>query len=297
MADALDDPKKLWHYTSWRACRAILSPGAGNVSRLWASDLGYMNDSSERHHAIDKLRALLSPDLDKAVGEMLSDAATHFRVHCISFSTESDSLSQWRAYGLEEGPQVAIGFDRDQLVEVTRIYGFKHVKCKYTDAEHDEVLKDIAMPLESAFARANAASPGGRSPDARGILGWPLMFPIPMAAAQIKHEKFSDEQEERLIGPFRRMIPPLKVPPNVHPEAGFHDRRSLVVPHVAVPIDVAGYEFPVNAIRIGPTPHRAELEASVKAWTGTLKRAHPKDAPMPIPDIQVRASSIPFRNW
>ena len=67
-----------------------------------------------------------------------------------SFSRDSNSLSQWRAYG-GGGIQVAIGFDRALLGAVATKYGYELKKCIYKEGDQELALKSIVESFDPDY--------------------------------------------------------------------------------------------------------------------------------------------------
>src|SRR5215212_6132402 len=99
-----DLPPILYHYTSQTGLKGML-----NTKTIWASEIHYLNDSTEfalalslaRDELAKRLRAAISP-VDRSRLELLRDTIytieeDHTCVSC--FSELDDDLSQWRGYG------------------------------------------------------------------------------------------------------------------------------------------------------------------------------------------------------
>src|SRR5271163_3890133 len=100
--EALPDPKPeiLYHYTTIDAMMNI-----AKYRKIWATSISYLNDSSEGDHLLGMIRkrlpALLKKhSLDDSVLERLDYTDTEIgdRPFIASFSTEANSLPQWRSY-------------------------------------------------------------------------------------------------------------------------------------------------------------------------------------------------------
>jgi hypothetical protein len=105
-------PRVLYHYTSLEVLEKITRNG-----EIWASDIEFLNDSEEYVNAKafikhelemrvaknEKLRSIVHSH----VGQMYHEL-DHLDMYVASFSTEGDSLPQWRGY-CPSGQGVAIG--------------------------------------------------------------------------------------------------------------------------------------------------------------------------------------------
>jgi hypothetical protein len=107
-------PKVVYHYTSLEGLIGIIENKA-----VWMTDYGYLNDRQELNYGVslvsETLKKMLETDIPPSVKELLSEWEKNIqkvpnRVCISSFSSDSDSLSQWRAYG-----PVAIGLPVNEL--------------------------------------------------------------------------------------------------------------------------------------------------------------------------------------
>lgn len=109
-------PRYLYHYTTLDGAMGIL-----RSQNLWASDVRFLNDSSELEYAatiIDNVvaqtfGAITDPALATAVssiGSISYLASLRSRPFIACFCEEPDLLSQWRAYGRGQAP-VSLGFE------------------------------------------------------------------------------------------------------------------------------------------------------------------------------------------
>jgi hypothetical protein len=104
-------PDTVYHYTSLEGLIGIVESQS-----VWMTEFGYLNDRREVRHGYDLLLETISQIMDIESSENIRDLlstwiekikGTPNRVCITSFSadSDSDSLSQWRAYG-----PVALGF-------------------------------------------------------------------------------------------------------------------------------------------------------------------------------------------
>jgi len=107
----VDIPKidVVYHYTSLEGLKGIVESNC-----IWLSDYSYLNDSKELLHGIELTKSIVSKMLKNKLYRVARgiidswcknlDEIEH-RVCIASFSSDGDSLSQWRSYG-----NLAIGF-------------------------------------------------------------------------------------------------------------------------------------------------------------------------------------------
>ena len=142
-------PRVLYHYTTMEVLERITCNG-----EIWASDIEFLNDSEEYVNAKAFIKHELEMRVEKDeklrsivhshVGQMYHEL-DHLDVYVASFSTEGDSLSQWRGY-CPNGQGVAIGFlpwaltsGKLDLTEADKkSIGPRLLKCVYTSEREDK---------------------------------------------------------------------------------------------------------------------------------------------------------------
>jgi hypothetical protein len=212
----------LWHYTTAAGLLGILrnndeSAGPDRYNPvLHATAAQFLNDQRELTLGLGLMKEFLEIYADRQLFDHNPDAKTfigavceaiqsiidrtypHY-VHCstISFSTQCDSLSQWRAYGQGTGG-FAIGFDPSKFPRshpLARQGGIGLQKVTY-------VTDTLEQPLLDAFnlfvAQALHDSPAEKPTDsAVNKAVQRLAYP----AASVKHIGFCDELEWRFVEP------------------------------------------------------------------------------------------------
>ena len=120
MADEEAMPAVVYHYTSMDVLLVIVEK-----RQLWATNIRYLNDVSERQHCLSMIRQRVEATISNSqlATELLDqsleneDASKSFNdlPFVTSFSADRDSLSQWRSY-CPNGNGVCVGFRTDSLV-------------------------------------------------------------------------------------------------------------------------------------------------------------------------------------
>ena len=251
----------LWHYTTTAGLLGIL----GNVAKpaetgkprsgtykpvLHASASQFLNDQRELTLGLGLMKDFLEIYAEREMFDHNQDAKTfigavcmaiqdiidqkypHY-LHCstVSFSTEPDSLSQWRAYGQGTGG-FAIGFDpsmfpRNHTLE--RRAGIGLQKVTY-------VSDTLEQPLLDAFnlfvAQALTDSPAEKPTDlAVHKAVQRLAFP----SAGVKHLGFAGEREWRFVEPGFGLMPGESNDPDFKAgAAGLVPYRTIELPADAV---------------------------------------------------------------
>jgi hypothetical protein len=290
----LESGKLLWHYT--RDFAAFSGIVAGEI---WASSVRYLNDTEEFGYgvkvALDTLKELLddsehTKELYIALVRSLLVAYTPDDVFSISFSTEEDDLSQWRAYS-GVGPAFSIGFDPHTLERHANGYLFQLHEVIY---EQGLIAADVGRELQAEICEMNEALRRGTADSPRDFttkLAPALSARILQLAPRYKHPKFSAEREWRLV----RWSPIISHPPRL--PRRYRLSGSLVVPYIAMPMHTPldeqevfqtgrSISSPMVAVRIGPSPHPDELKYAIEDMTARKGIR-----------VDVRSSDVPFRNW
>lgn len=272
-------PALLYHYTDQQGLLGIL-----NNRAIWATAVGYLNDSSEFRHAREVARTVLNARIANAnlddktlLYDLLATIDTTGGNICVtSFSVQGDSLSQWRAYS-GSGAGYAIGFDSKRLDLIAKANECKLAKCIYDDKAQFEFIDAIVeTSLVENRLRKDEPVEGDDVDDL--VPGGDFAYRINRYACVLKNGNFSSEEEWRLISrgiSYRRMQ--------------YRPGRSTIVPYRSIDLADSEGKMPVAEIVIGPTP---QPEQAGKAVFGLLYASGLK--PM---RISIRQSSIPFRNW
>ncbi len=263
----------LYHYTTQAGLLGILKSG-----EIWATHTQYLNDHREFRHALDifreELDALASQNgnVEQAkcmqeMREVVQDELSGVNVCVASFSEESDSLSQWRAYAGNAG--FAIGFEGDHLASLTAKDHAYLAPCIY---ENDGQKTLVRALLEEVMEQN--LSPERLNPRPGGNLSACLLRFAPL----LKHRSFGAEREWRIITtPHSCRIP----------RFDFRTGESMLTPFYRFPLADEGIPFRVSRVIVGPTPHEREATASVRSVLVRLG----------LNDVAVTSSEVPFRNW
>lgn len=266
--EAYWNPQILYHYTTRTGFLGILTTG-----KVWATNIRYLNDSSEYIFALDSFKMKLEEikeRVDQEHKNILQDAIEkldnlkpNYFVFCLSVS--GDLLSQWRAYA-NPGEGYSIGFDAPELDEIiSKKRNQSLMPICYSIKMMQEIFDDLEF---KSVKEANA----GRS-DFGSVLAnnfntkWGAIF---------KDISFREENEWRIIYDGRALHPS---------RLKFRSGSSMLIPYIEIDIKKKGKFLPVKEIIIGPNKH-PELE--IESVTSLCKR-------LKI-DPFIRISEIPYRN-
>ncbi len=270
-----EPPEVLYHYTTQAGLLGIIK-----CKEIWATHTQYLNDRREYLHAVDLVRQEIEvvsaiDDASKlALDEMTEGLAgiESMNVCVCSFSEVKDSLSQWRAYGGGTSG-FAIGLSGKFLANVVNAQHFYLVPCLYTPKDQARLVK--ALVEEVLLENVER---GGQSEKHHLPPGGNLCAYLHRYAPILKDAAFAEEKEWRVIsGPlsckFERF--------------DYRQGNSILIPYYRLPLtDVKG-RLEVHEVVVGPTPHAAQSQASVRSFLVSQE----------LRDTLVNVSTVPYRNW
>ncbi len=249
--------------------------GADNVAGcLWATDSRFLNDSLEIQYAggqvaedlrrrADEEDSSTSPraEILNTASGMLSEPERWMRVYVACFCEQADLLSQWRAYGSDQG--YAVGFDLDMLRDIV----------VPTVSERPQLARVLYGLEEAQSLISETLDNVGHSQSAHtGVEAhYEVMWQIGPMLAQIKHPAFREEREWRLV----------LVPEPGEPNLKFRASRIGATPYVELP-------FPQSAIKeifIAPGEHALVRKSGLAELL--LAKGHYQ--------VPIRASESPLR--
>jgi hypothetical protein len=294
--DTMPEPEIVYHYAAADTLMKIVRSGS-----VWATNVEYLNDTSEIEHFLQLVRARL-PEFFKErglepgpywlddreafdLGKWFTPPEERLPLRSLlfvaSFSREADSLPQWRSY-CSDGNGVSIGFNVDKLKRGSVLGGSlaNDPSCfEFIDFEAIEYVDNLmSASIDSAISEAIDEATTNDY-----CVGLPLSSEerrhavfngnVGRLACVRKHVSFSAEREYRLI------VQPT-APPASH-VLEFRPTRSTLVPFVIVHL-----ENPfIDHVVVGPT---ANMDLSLQAVSAFLRR-NSISAPV-VP------STIPFRD-
>ena len=311
MPDKATEPQVVYHYTSIEAMTKIV-----DSKSIWATSICYLNDTSEGEHFLTLVKQRV-PEFKRThtvedetlfdEGEnILSDFMT--RPFIASFSTDGDSLPQWRSY-CHNGNGVAIGFSVDCLKRST-VNGansdsaddtLEFSKVEYVDGSDTKSIDEaIIRAINSSKVMRTFWST--QKPQFEIKSSDHFQIYLSTIACAKKHKSFSNENEYRLI--VHNLIGNRKA-------VEFRPVRSTIVPYVPVrvPTKRTGYKEPedkslqshpvlaslvgilagrsdfIDQVVIGPTPNKDLTRSAVKAFFEKCSM-----------NVEVRTSDIPYRD-
>ena len=262
----------LFHYTTAAGLLGILRD-----SRLWASDLRFLNDAQEAVYArdvvLDAVRDMENPVRDpghfahkygdeaietfsRYQGMVVEKVLTsEFGVFVACFCESSDLLSQWRGYGEDHG--YAIEFTTVGLEQsLQQIPRYKRASGLFKVQYGGEATDAIAGSAVEAVADFNLNHPGVKAHFAA--------LAVSSMLAQVKNPGFAEEQEWRLIVGLD-LLDESKASGAQWPTM-YRSTRMAIVPYIELPLE----RDLIVSIRVGPGNNVDVREAGVRRLLKTL---------------------------
>jgi len=144
-----DVPEFIYHYTSQDAFLSIV-----NSKILWATDILYLNDSTEFIYAVQLFYDVLQEykhhemyDTVKYIYEGLSTnpyGILNASIYVVSFSANGDLLSQWRAY-CPVGSGFSVAFHRNTLEQIGEPSKFRLTPCEYDENKQKQLISQLVQ--------------------------------------------------------------------------------------------------------------------------------------------------------
>lgn len=272
----------LYHYTG---IGALYDMCKAKKKEVWASSIGYMNDSKELYYALELFHGLLRESIDTSNDEGLDFlttlkanldecAETQSFLYVFSLSEDYNSLSQWRSY-TPHGKGVCIEFNEEALQNLIDISGVTFAKCEYVEVKQKLILKELIEDLLIVFREFVKKHPDYEELKIEHFV-MDVMDQIYLTLSIIKHPAFSDEREWRIIfSEIGVTVQPIQ----------YRVGASMLTPYVALPLNLDHF---MNSVRIGPASHES---LSATALNGFLRS-------IGYPRYNfVKTSGIPYREW
>jgi hypothetical protein len=251
-AEGQAEPELLYHFTTLDGFLGII-----RNSELWATDIRYLNDTSEFRTVPDLAAENLieAMDLEGQNSELIDSYRPLFvqagrPLYVASFSAEvsGDDLSQWRAYGGHHSG-ICLGFSPGYLRRIgmqflnessdsgwvrTSEFNDPLIQCEYLDHKNAVDKNAISPNIKYLvdYARENGPIAG---------------MAFAMYSAGLKHKGFHAEREWRLV-----LVRDCEAPSN---RLHFRGSRSLIIPYACIPLKMSEEPIAIERIVLGPTPH------------------------------------------
>lgn len=264
-------PPQLTHYTDVSGLMGILQSYS-----LWASNVSYLNDRRELMHGLDATAEVLEgyikerPELSLRFAHGVIEDLRKSKlpdVYACCFCRKADLLSQWRGYGgVAQG--VSITFRGSELESLFKKFGGTAMEVIY-DKER------TAESARKALHRALDMFEDILGPSSAQEKETRLAAAITRLVPRFKDNGFAEEDEWRFVIQRERDFSQVK----------FRERSGVVIPYLVISADDNDL-LPIQYITVGPGKNQDVTMRSIEV----LLKA------MDYEDIEVRASSVPYRS-
>ena len=287
----------LYHYTTQAGLLGII-----NDRQIWATHTQYLNDRREFLHAVDLVRGEIQRLLDEqdagsgessatrseALKKMLysmSLSPEHINVCVCSFSEDSDSLPQWRAYGGSSG--FAIGFSTEVLGAAVQKQNFFLAQCIYDPKAQLDIVRALVEVVLDEHLSKEPATEHAELDEVFWDTGGNLLSYLYQYAPMLKDQSFKEEREWRIISR-----------PIFAQKLDFREGRSLIVPYYRLPLWEGAQKTHVHEIIIGPT---RDGERSMRSISRLIKGRDVHNPSLAWESLSsytpIKLSQVPFRDW
>lgn len=265
----------LYHYTDAHAVHSILK-----TKKIRLTDIRFLNDTAELLEGLSILEDTLINEIDsdlkyageaaKMIHRSLINVETSNNdlnpLYVFSLTSESDQLSQWKAYG-----PYALEFDEELLREHVEILA----PCIYDFNEKikrsmSEVKKSVNVISEEMEKQGGSIGPNG----------YDSMIYLMHDAAAFKHAGFIEENESRII-----------VPQDEKYEIQYLPRNSMLIPYIEIeiPLDC------IKSIKLGPMKDQELAFISMSDFASQIEREWQNETSNIEYWLKVKKSPIPYR--
>jgi len=253
---------------------------------LWATNVRYLNDSSESELGL-KLMSQVAEEARKTAVGIDAEILTYLvewldgrgldnaSVYVLCFSEARNQLSQWRGY-TNYGRGVCLSIDSALLVKRMQANGWTFQNCRYNRTSQltwaDAILSRIRREAATNYTGIEEDKMKGFSAVLQNSLSDLLQV-----AATIKNEAFAEEREVRFISPIIN---------SGDDRISYRAGRTTRIPYVQFRLVEGDDDLAIHEIMVGPGPAQDLMQSSI---TGVLKENKAKG-----PCI-VSLSEIPYR--
>lgn len=304
-------PDVLYHYTTGDGLIGILQN-----KKIWATNVGYMNDSEEFIQGAKALRREAesrfslrydnpeNPDpisredriLEALVNRLDSIIeGKSFRAFVACFSGCEDDLAQWRGYSGAQS-KFSIGFDGERLGEMANSLTHsrdgnnrRFLRCFLAPAiykrhQQKHLVRRMVDFILDQFPRDEDAADFEYDVDYDASWIDAYMKTGALALALLKNDRFDQEREWRLV-----------VIPSNNDHVKFRNRASMLTPYLEISLEgietqsnpsLNNAEVPMRNLWVGPSTHMTENAVAAKMLLDRPEYRH----------IAIKKSSVPYRN-
>jgi len=272
------------HYTTQSGLLGIIG-----TETIWATNIKFLNDEYEFQHALDLIREII-PTSNITTGHREHDTYKSYRgdlekqlqslnnhksesIFTLSFSEETDLLSQWRGYCPDNNGYCLILKVNDILEKAKAVYDNIHfVECIYDKDTKEKQIKDTLNKYWTSYSN-NSEEKG------RIKIIEKLSTEIMLLASYFKHPSFSEEKEHRIV------IVLDYAPDN---DLQFREGKFSIIPYLELPSP----KECIDKICIGPTSNKQLSRRSLETFLDTTFQL-----PVIFSELKIMYSKTPYRPW
>src|SRR4030042_6131247 len=254
-------PRVLFHYTSAPALLGIIKS-----NKIWATNIRYMNDSSELSYTYDlaneiitRMRSEQKNKIAQYFFECFADYIKgnnlynyFFDVYAFCFCEDGDQLSQWREYA-ERGIGFAIGFNAEMITDkhVQQYKNYGLVKVIYERSTQIKYLEYVIISCMHELSSLAKLCKKMQMPDLVFDFCRALDAGISTYAVQYKDKAFQEEKEWRIV----YIQPSIDIIDKIE----FRFSKEILIPYIE--LDLTGSskaltnKLPITSIIQGPQSH------------------------------------------
>lgn len=243
---------------------------------LRASELRYMNDSTELVYALNLLDTAITERSrsGSSPAQFLNSFSQwlHSQINqgpmlfAASFRANGNLLSQWRGYS-NHGKGVSLGFNHEAIQSLATTQNFYLGQCLYDSQKQRDLAYEIVDCLMSMYQEGAD----------RDTIFKRIEADLMTICALLKHPSFAEEQEWRLISPTFTSTASAPI--------AFREGKAMLVPHYLFDLELDGL-INLDHVFVGPTPNAAlSVNALMHYLTNNAAR----------PEKGISDSEIPYR--
>lgn len=287
----------LYHYTSLSGMLGIIEN-----QELWASDSRFLNDANEYRQILDSAVKVLNgyyigDDYLSAFGRKCLDALYNMPLeacYIVSFSLQSDLLSQWRGYCPNGG--VCIGFDKKPINKFCAEHEYLLSECIYSHEQQEKDIQSLVDECLDVFPKRSVSRKEYESLDSKSTVYADLEYMEMVEKGELSD--FANKAVNELVVNLKELAPRAKnngfceeeewriIIRNSKQEVLFRACKSHLVPYVKVSMNEIMKQS-IKKIIVGPNPESLKCIESI---TRLLEVCG-------LGSVEVVESKIPFRNW
>ena len=274
------------HYTTLPGMLGILGTGT-----LWATNIKFLNDAQEFSHAIDLAEAAIPsaapppdhPDhsifsvFEREVLDRLKfiDSASSDLIFTVSFSQETDLISQWRGY-CPNNDGYCLVLDLDMLLQETKaVYPEADlVTCVY---DHNQKWELLQSAIQAGWWSYSGHAKEDNPEKAMAIDD--LIEYIRFLASYFKHPSFAEERESRIVVALKSLS---------GGDVKFRIGKFSLIPYIEIPTP----HKTVKSLVIGPTLNRNLAKRALQMYIEERF-----GLPYFMGEVEMTFSDTPYRPW